>query len=755
MKQTVYSAWTKILAFILQQMLVVLVVINMISLYHSGYLWEYGTHYDTYTDTETFINDYINNTKKMEYYINSKIDMEEDGKYNPDKIVYFSDFLDDEYLNDEYSNTGYRLGDLVEWSNQNILFKSSARGFGVTFDQTKEFSFRKIKYDAESELYLLYEPYKNIDGLTIEEYVCGNSMYDYLPQIYDNLSKMLKTVKEEYDFYVQNSGFGENSNFYYYIENENQSIIFTNKEFDNLSKKEILDKISGCYINAIADKVNRTYSYKAKDLGYGEMQIDFNQEESYVYAVGIDTSYPYADGLYEKKLAYDDMHRRFIYTVFYILTGAFLFIYQTAVYGRKSDGTVSLSFVDKIKMEILAVLSVSVIIFILNNLKFIYEFGDMALILAGVIISSSFTMLILSISARIKAGTLWKNSILYCMGCGIIKFLKYKEITIVVLVTFCIYILANVICISMYNSRCEGIYLIMLLLINAATAVYLLKDAMSRKDIIDGIEKISGGDLDYKVDAEKMFVGNVKMAECVNKIGDGLHNAVDANMRNERLKTDLITNVSHDIKTPLTSIINYVDLIKRENIQDEKIKGYIEILDSKSQRLKHLTEDLVEASKISSGNIKLEITQINFVELVNQTDGEFSEKMKARNLEVIKTLPPTPVMINADGRRIWRVVENLYNNVAKYAMECSRVYVDVIDRDEKMQFSIKNISEQPLNIQADELTERFIRGDVSRSTEGSGLGLSIAKNLTELQNGSFEIYLDGDLFRVTITFPKA
>ncbi len=245
-----------------------------------------------------------------------------------------------------------------------------------------------------------------------------------------------------------------------------------------------------------------------------------------------------------------------------------------------------------------------------------------------------------------------------------------------------------------------------------------------------------------------------RKAEAVNHIGEGLSNAVEKSLKNERLKTDLITNVSHDIKTPLTSIINYVDLLKRENIQDEKVRGYIDVLDKKSQRLKNLTEDLVEASKISSGNIKLEFMPIDFVQLIWQTNGEFEEKFAARGLNLVCSIPEGPIYVMADGRRLWRVVENLYNNTAKYALQDSRVYADLKADEEQVVFSLKNISEQPLNISADELTERFVRGDVSRTTEGSGLGLSIAQNLTTLQKGKFEIYLDGDLFRVTLTFPR-
>ena len=241
----------------------------------------------------------------------------------------------------------------------------------------------------------------------------------------------------------------------------------------------------------------------------------------------------------------------------------------------------------------------------------------------------------------------------------------------------------------------------------------------------------------------------------MNNIGDGLLQAVDDSTKNERMKADLITNVSHDIKTPLTSIINYVNLIKREKIENERVQGYIRILDEKSQRLKQLTEDLVEASKISSGNVKLDIQTIDLVELVYQTSGEFNEKFEQKELTIVTKMPRNPVLIQADGRQLYRVIENLYNNVAKYALEKTRVYVEITNDDRQTVFSIKNVSERSLareNSNAGDLTERFTRGDVSRTTEGSGLGLSIAKNLTVLMGGFFDISVDGDLFKATITF---
>ena len=243
------------------------------------------------------------------------------------------------------------------------------------------------------------------------------------------------------------------------------------------------------------------------------------------------------------------------------------------------------------------------------------------------------------------------------------------------------------------------------------------------------------------------------MGEHINNISSGLGTALMEQVKSERMKADLITNVSHDIKTPLTSIINYVDLIKREKIENPKVLAYLEVLDQKSQRLKTLTEDLVEASKASSGNLKLEMTDINLVELVQQTNGEFEEKFQLRHLELVSSLPDRSIFIAADGRRLWRVLENLYNNAFKYAMESSRVYVDLVQEGDRVAFTIKNVSASPLNISPDELTERFVRGDVARTTEGSGLGLSIAKDLTRLQNGVLEITIDGDLFKVQVSFP--
>ncbi len=306
------------------------------------------------------------------------------------------------------------------------------------------------------------------------------------------------------------------------------------------------------------------------------------------------------------------------------------------------------------------------------------------------------------------------------------------------------------------RSKVTVFFLTGILLVFDCVVLYLwLSSHLKRKQIIDGIARIRDGEVTWQVPVQDMHGENLKLADAVNSIGEGIKTAVETSMKDERLKADLITNVSHDIKTPLTSIVNYVDLLKREKIESQPVKGYIEVLEAKSQRLKQLTDDLVEASKISSGNITLIMEKINLTELLHQSLGEFSEKFEEKNLQIVEDCQGDAFYIEADSRRIWRVIENLFHNICKYALEGTRVYLDMAQAPEKDEvvLSLKNISAQRLNIRAEELTERFIRGDVSRSTEGSGLGLSIAKNLTELQNGTFEIYLDGDLFKVTLTFP--
>lgn len=286
----------------------------------------------------------------------------------------------------------------------------------------------------------------------------------------------------------------------------------------------------------------------------------------------------------------------------------------------------------------------------------------------------------------------------------------------------------------------------------------LSRKSQEQARIKEALEMIADGQLETTLDIRLFHGQEQEMAAAINRIQEGLKDAVEARIRDERMKADLITNVSHDIKTPLTSIVNYVELLRREELDNEKAKNYIRIIEEKSQRLKTLTEDLVEVSKISSGNIKLDMQKIDFLELLYQTGGEFNERFEERKLTIVTKLPSQPVFVEADGRQLYRTIENLYINAAKYAMENTKVQVDLSVEKKSAIFTIRNITKnhiQVLNGRYQDLTERFVRGEVARTTEGSGLGLSIAKNLTALMGGKFSIRIEGELFIAQIIFPVA
>ena len=387
----------------------------------------------------------------------------------------------------------------------------------------------------------------------------------------------------------------------------------------------------------------------------------------------------------------------------------------------------------------------------------------------------------LSVTRRIKCRKFLEGFISY-------RFLKWFYINVFgklkgrtrLTITVVLFLLVNSVSIPAiwYTGRSyNGLIFVALMAMTDLYVAYRLVKCMTDSELIlSATKRIENGELDAKVDTHKLSFNNLELGESVNSLGSGLSNAIESSVRDERTKAELITNVSHDIKTPLTSIINYVDLLKRENIDNPKALEYINVIDKKSERLKQLILDLIEASKTSTGNIELERTNMNLVELMGQVAGEYEDKFSEKNLELIQNISAERVVINADGRRIFRIIDNVMNNIYKYALQGSRVYldmtvdpdtlviddetagasedeVDVSDNTRFVKLAFKNVSSKMLNISPEELVERFVRGDESRSTEGSGLGLSIAKNLTELHGGTFDIEIDGDLFKVNITFP--
>lgn len=365
---------------------------------------------------------------------------------------------------------------------------------------------------------------------------------------------------------------------------------------------------------------------------------------------------------------------------------------------------------------------------------------------------------------QIKARQLWKRSLTgkllgwcwrVCKKCaGLLwEFIQnirlfWKAMLAVAFLLFWV----SMLCILGYESEGFTVFIAFLLCVGAL--ILLGRWLRGWQRVNEGLVHISGGNLEYQIDTNGLPRDLVRQAHALNTLSEGMEKAVNEQMKSERFRTELITNVSHDLKTPLTSIINYVDLLKKENITDQPAADYIDVLDRKSQRLKALTEDLVEASKAAAGVLSVEMTPLDVNQMVQQTVGEYEERLAASQLSLVSAYLPKSAFIKADGRHLWRVMDNLLNNCCKYAMPGTRVYLDMTDRGACVDISIKNVSADPLNIPPEELMERFVRGDESRTAEGSGLGLSIAQSLCALMDAEFRIDTDGDLFKATVTFKK-
>ena len=443
-------------------------------------------------------------------------------------------------------------------------------------------------------------------------------------------------------------------------------------------------------------------------------------------------------------------------------------IMASAGYSGK-EGSPKLRFYDKIPLEIflaiyfflayIASILVGELMWVAGNEEtFIKAVANPVIVLASPFVLIFFA----SIANRIKTGTFLKNTVIWWLIKILLKAVKkiskiimYVPMFWRTVLAFALYCLATLILLSEGFQDYNEMALIAWVLFSLAVLGYLCWKAVILHQIKKGGERIYCGDYDSKIDTSIMFLNYKKFAEQLNSVGNGLNSAVEERMKSERMKSELITNVSHDLKTPLTSIINYVDLLKNEDKNSPKVDEYLEVLDRQSNRLKKLTEDLIFAAKASSGTEKVNLEQINVSEFVRQAIAEYSGKTDKAELNVIianKISPETTV--KADGRLLWRIMDNIFGNVCKYAQPGTRVYVETDETEKTVTISVKNISKEQLNISAEELMQRFVRGDASRSSEGSGLGLSIAKDLAILQDGFFDITVDGDLFKSSITLRK-
>ena len=629
------------------------------------------------------------------------------------------------------------------------------------------FSREKNKQKADS--YFETQRFENL----YKNSILSNVEANYSKVKDANGEEILTDLNEDIEFKT------ENGYIYYktYLENRNFKFLIidnkTNKAITNLTqtmRTDSVDKIkeelskNSYYWNYENREVRTNISnLSIEDIKYVDhyKTLEENYDCTIYTSINEDVT-QFHDDYYNLYITYKICTNsvktaiiNIIITLVLIIVSAILI---TIYAGRKRNfKEIQLESIDKIPLEIiLAAMFIPFIMLLFLGIELSYNLNITTIIgNIGILIIMYSIALILyeSIVRRVKTNTILKNTIIYRL-CKWIKNGVKNIFNNFSLAAKIIVILACMLIFTLIFSNWGFTGIILLIAMYVFAFKYYFDNITKFLNIKNTVKKIYEGDTKVRLQEDE-YTGVLKeLCIYVNDIAGGFTNAIDKSLKSERMKTELITNVSHDIKTPLTSIINYVDLLKKEDIQNEKAKEYLDILEQKSQRLKRLTEDLIEASKASSGNIKLDMKKINVNELIKQISGEFEDKFKNKNLDLNIEMPKEDVFILADSRYLYRVMENMYTNIEKYAMENSRVYVDLLEENKKVKIEIKNISKEKLNISANELMERFVRGESSRNTEGSGLGLSIAQSLTKLQKGEFGIYLDGDLFKVIISFNK-
>lgn len=535
--------------------------------------------------------------------------------------------------------------------------------------------------------------------------------------------------------------------------------------WQSYEKKDALEA-SGFYSDLYVDIYNMSTSYFSERAPREEAG-ESEERSEYVFRVFFDPEFPIEDDIrqtYELvKMAYEMR-----YTVIGIFAGSVLLFFSCFVFllcsaGHKNGredivpGVFTGMHFDVVTAAVFMIMS------LFGFLDWIAGSGMEGIIcgiLLFVVIGIVIMLWLMDFAVRLKLGKWWQHTLIYAvlralwhglgfLGRGVWKLLRGIPLvmtTVIIYMGICILEFMG----CLFFMEAEGIALwaiekIVLLFV-------VLYIALTGRKLLNASEKLAEGKEDYRVDTSHMLGAFKEHGDNLNSLGQGISRAVAERMRSEHLKTELITNVSHDLKTPLTSIINYANLICGEETDNPRIKEYSEVLLRQSGRLKKLLEDLVEASKATTGNLEVNPEPCEVGVLLTQAVGEYQQRMEEKGLELKDSQPEKPVKILADGRHLWRVFDNLLNNICKYAQENSRVYLSVEQREEKVYIIFRNMSKYALDISPEELEERFVRGDRSRHMEGNGLGLSIAKSLTELQNGELNIVIDGDLFKVTLVF---
>jgi len=709
--------------------------------------------------------------------IESELDrelFERDGTYDPDKLIdirqYQSGVLDEANYN---MGLTYRIGDLISFGGQGMqAMLDAVSDFGENITPDEEKAQRLLKKADELETIL------PASGVSLKDTASAlTNPAANLADLYRLLCETSQELRQRYDRYQQ-SAEGEKSakapsNIAFYVENTVTRRYYTN-----------LPATSGqAAIDAIEENGGLTFLFDGErrfnimvsnpEHVMSELCGDYFMQTTFLgngekVLIAADLSYPVGDEISRAYSRYLQRVPIFYLTIVSISLIVILMIavlgISVAVNGRTFRGdTVHLMPFDQVPTEIAAGLCVvgAILWWMLGNRAIaLWRFSARRYVAAVYLQAAVFyeiaVLALHSLLRRIYGGNFWENSVVYYVVKGARAVYAARKSSRRILIIYAGFIILNLI--ALLIGGIPGLALALVLDLTAL--LYLMREVVGNQNIREGLRQLSKGKLDYRIDTDVLTGESRETGRAVNEMGEGLEKAVESMLASERLKAELITNVSHDLKTPLTSIVNYVDLLKRRDIQDETAKEYLEILDSKTQRLQQLTEDLVEVSKISSGNIELHPGRIELQQFIMQAGGEFEDRLAERDIQIRYEIGTQPVTVFVDGARLWRIFENLLGNVYKYGKSGSPMSITLTCEDGEMtgtgQIAVMrfhNISGTKITASASQLKERFGRGDESRRTEGFGLGLSIADSLAAAMGGSFDVIVDETDFEAVLKFP--
>jgi sensor histidine kinase len=710
---------------------------------------------ESYEDSPAFVKQLEGDIQKIFDYIRYKDVFETDGVFD---------------LKKEMFNINMAPGEDISYTVEDVI--KNAKELGYYVDDNYNFSIYEGADKALfSENSLLVNSRSYMQNVQIDE---PGDAYMTLPVLIEESLNVLSKYYAAYNRLILVPG-----NIKYRVVYDTNK--YTNDKGLNVSNVKSYGKyvISSSHSMLIDHNLSlppSNLSYLATSFGR-DVEID-----DYDIMIAVDTSYPVKDEYSIGKDRYVEQRNWYFYGCVNIVCSIPIMllsiIFTLILYKNKDEDTNKGILYRKEKWGIevnifVFIIELILILFFCSTIvdKLVHIFLPMEawhfaqMLVRYILIYISVLSTLMAIIKGIKVGTLYNERLLNYIRKQLriyrLKSDNTKKISLYfilyTLVNICIYVALLTIYFAEKTLTDRFIMILLflfLIIFNFVVYHFIYKKSMEFDRLEYAVKSMAIGDINYKLEETDFSGKEIITAKSLNSIGQGLEKAISNQVKSERLKADLITNVSHDLKTPLTSIINYVDLIKREEIQNKKVAEYVDVLERKSRHLKNLTEDLLEASKLSSGNVSVEMNNIDIVEMIMQMNGEFEEKYAQNNLTLVPDLPKEAVMVNADVRHLWRILDNIYTNACKYAKRDTRVYVSIKSEEDMAVFIMKNISEYPLNINSDELTERFVRGDISRSTEGSGLGLSIAKSLADLQKAVFDIQIDGDLFKIIIKLHK-